>query len=64
MSAQVLLWVVAMRFMVGINAIELPATAHRKLGKRCVMCGEICWSVPANGSFPTVCSRASDAGHC
>jgi hypothetical protein len=30
MSAQVLLLVVAMRFMVGINAIELPVRGRRE----------------------------------
>jgi hypothetical protein len=45
MNAQVLL--VAIRFMVGSNAIELPARKPRELGETSARSGEICWSVPA-----------------
>jgi len=46
MRAQVLLLAVAIRFMAGINAIELPARVHRELGERGAVSGEICWLVP------------------
>jgi hypothetical protein len=46
MRAQVLLLAVAIRFIVGMNAIELPARVHRELGERGAVSGEMCRLVP------------------